>query len=235
MFIFEFKKVTTGQILTSYTCLKILLTKDNYAFSQRTFGNSFVSLFLTKLACLFQLLLVHFVFYFMICETVYHLHKGQVRHSYDEALLRWKSIFLCEKVVFVGKPSEKAKVFSRPIRMFRQYFEGELRQRCSCTGSFRQCSLSLFISRRTFLFFADFVIYFSNIYTAFQVSMLISNKKSSKHENLNVTLFAARLHYDTFQSERHLKDLLTRHWSLKQRATKLKIKLNSFDGTKMSI
>ena len=87
MFIFEFKKVTTGQILTSYTCLKILLTKDNCAFSQRTFGNSFVSLFLTKLACLFQLLLVHFVFYFMICETVYHLHKGQVRHSYDEALL----------------------------------------------------------------------------------------------------------------------------------------------------
>ena len=40
--------------------------------------------------------------------------------------------------------------------------------------------------------------------------MLISNKKSSKHENLNVTLFAAGLHYDTFQSERHLKDLLTR-------------------------
>ena len=65
--------------------------------------------------------------------------------------------------------------------------------------------------------------------------MLISNKKSSKHENLNVTLFAAGLHYDTFQSERHLKDLLTRHWSLKQRASKLKIKLNSFDGTKMSI
>ena len=79
MFIFEFKKVTTGQILTrSYTCLKILLTKDNDAFSQRTFGNSFVPLFLTKLACLFQLLVVHFVFYFMICETVYHLHKGQV-------------------------------------------------------------------------------------------------------------------------------------------------------------
>ena len=65
--------------------------------------------------------------------------------------------------------------------------------------------------------------------------MLISNKKSSKHENLNVTSLAARLHYDTFQSERHLKYLLTRHWSLKQRATKLKIKLNSFDGTKMSI
>ena len=113
MFIFEFKKVTTGQILTrSYTCLKILLTKDNCAFSQRTFGNSFVSLFLTKLACLFQLLLVHFVFYFMICETVYHLHKGQVRHSYDEALLGWKSIFLYEKFVFVGKrPLRKSQRF----------------------------------------------------------------------------------------------------------------------------
>ena len=112
MFIFEFKKVKTGQILTSYTCLKILLTKDSYAFSQRTFGNSFVSLFLTKLACLFQLLLVHFVFYFMICETVYHLHKGKVKHSYDEALLRWKSTFLSEKFVFVGKqPLRKSQSF----------------------------------------------------------------------------------------------------------------------------
>ena len=46
MFIFEFKKVTTGQILTrSYSRLEILLTKHNDAFSQRTFGNSFVSLF----------------------------------------------------------------------------------------------------------------------------------------------------------------------------------------------
>ena len=80
MFIFEFKKVTTGQILTrSYTCLKILLTRDNDAFSQRTFGNSFVSLFLTKLAFLCSSTLF---FYFMICETVYHLHKGQVRHPY---------------------------------------------------------------------------------------------------------------------------------------------------------
>lgn len=132
-------------------------------------------------------------------------------------------------------PQKKPKFSQDPSECFVDFFEGELRQRCSYTGSFRQCSLSLFISRRTFFFFVDFVIYFSNIYTAFQVSMLISNKKSSKHENLNVTLFAARLHYDTFQSERHLKDLLTRHWSLKQRATKLKIKLNSFDGTKMSI
>ena len=132
-------------------------------------------------------------------------------------------------------PQKKPKFSQDPSECFVNFFEGELRQRFSYTGSFRQCSLPLFISRRTFLFFVDFVIYFSNIYTAFQVSMLISNKKSSKHENLNVTLFAARLHYDTFQSERHLKDLLTRHWSLKQRATKLKIKLNSFDGTKMSI
>ena len=132
-------------------------------------------------------------------------------------------------------PQKKPKFSQDPSECFVDFFEGELRQRCSYTGSFRQCSLSLFIRRRTFLFFVDFVIYFSNIYTAFQVSMLISNKKSSKHENLNVTLFAARLHYNTFQSERHLKDLLTRHWSLKQRATKLKTKLNSFDGTKMSI
>ena len=79
MFIVEFKKVTTGQILTrSYSRLEILLTKDNYAFSQWTFGNNFVSLFLTKLACLFQLLFV------------------QTKED-EEALLRWKSIFLHEK------------------------------------------------------------------------------------------------------------------------------------------
>lgn len=86
MFIFEFKKVTTGQILTrSYSRLEILLTKDNYAFSQRTFGNSFVSLFLTKLACLFQLLFVQFVILFLSYDL---RRKGQVRHSYEEALLR---------------------------------------------------------------------------------------------------------------------------------------------------
>ena len=86
MFIFEFKKVTTGQILTrSYSRLEILLTKDNYAFSQRTFDNSFVSLFLTKLACLFQLLFVQFVILFLSYDL---RRKGQVRHSYEEALLR---------------------------------------------------------------------------------------------------------------------------------------------------
>ena len=86
MFIVEFKKVTTGQILTrSYSRLEILLTKDNYAFSQRTFDNSFVSLFLTKLACLFQLLFVQFVIIFLSHDL---RRKGQVRHSYEEALLR---------------------------------------------------------------------------------------------------------------------------------------------------
>ena len=112
---------------------------------------------------------------------------------------------------WANDPSKKPKISQDPSECFLNFFGGELRQRCSYTGSFRQWSLALFISRRTFLFFVDFVIYFSNIYAAFQVSMLISNKKSSKHENLNVTLFAAGLHYDTFQSERHLKDLLTRH------------------------
>ena len=60
-------------------------------------------------------------------------------------------------------------------------------------------------------FFVDFVMNFSIICAAFQISMLISIKKSSKHENLNISLFAAGLHYDTFQSERYLKDLLARH------------------------
>ena len=76
MFIVEFKKVTAGQILTrSYSRLEILLTKDNYAFSQRTFGNNFVSLFLTKLACLFQLLFVQFVILFL----TYDLRRKKVK------------------------------------------------------------------------------------------------------------------------------------------------------------
>ena len=152
MFIVEFKKVTTGQILTrSYSRLEILLTKDNYAFSQRTFDNSFVSLFLTKLACLFQLLFVQFVINFLSHDL---RRKGQVRHSYEEALLRWKAIFLHEKFVLVGKknPSEKAKVFSRPIRIFRKFFEGELRQWCSYLGSFRQWPFLLLVTRRTSVF-----------------------------------------------------------------------------------
>ena len=152
MFIVEFKKVTTGQILTrSYSRLEILLTKDNYAFSQRTFDYSFVSLFLTKLACLFQLLFVQFVIIFLSHDL---RRKGQVRHSYEEALLRWKSIFLLEKFMLVGKknPSEKAKVFSRPIRIFRKFFEGELRQWCSYLGSFRQWPFLLLVTRRTSVF-----------------------------------------------------------------------------------
>lgn len=60
-------------------------------------------------------------------------------------------------------------------------------------------------------YFVDFVMNFSIICAAFQISTLISIKKSSKHENLNISLFAAGLHYDTFQSERYLKDLLARH------------------------
>ena len=60
-------------------------------------------------------------------------------------------------------------------------------------------------------FFVDFVMNFSIICAAFQISMLISIKKSSKHENLNISLFAAGLHYDTFQSELYLKYLLARH------------------------
>ena len=58
-------------------------------------------------------------------------------------------------------------------------------------------------------FFVDFVMNFSIICAAFQISMLIEIKKSSKHENLY--LFAVGLHYDTFQSKRYLKDLLARH------------------------
>ena len=123
MFIVEFKKVTTGQILTrSYTCLKILLTKDNYAFSQRTFDNSFVSLFLTKLACLFQLLFVQFVIIFLSHDL---RRKGQVRHSYEEALLRWKSIFLHEKFVLVGKktPQKKPKFSQDPSEYFVNFLK----------------------------------------------------------------------------------------------------------------
>ena len=123
MFIVEFKKVTAGQILTrSYSRLEILLTKDNYAFSQRTFGNNFVSLFLTKLACLFQLLFVQFVILFLSYDL---RRKGQVRHSYEEALLRWKSIFLHEKFVLVGKknPQKKPKFSQDPSEYFVNFLK----------------------------------------------------------------------------------------------------------------
>ena len=72
-------------------------------------------------------------------------------------------------------------------------------------------AFSLFVTRRTSVLFVDFVMNFSIICAAFQISILISIKKSSKHENRNISLFAADLHYDTFQSERYLKDLLARH------------------------
>ena len=63
--------------------------------------------------------------------------------------------------MLVDNPSEKAKVFSRPIRMFRKFFEGELRQWCSYLDSFRQWPFSLFCHQKN-LFFCRFCYEFFN-------------------------------------------------------------------------
>ena len=129
---------------------------------------------------------------------------------------------------------KKAKVFSRPIRIFRKFFEGELRQWCSYLGSFRQWPFSLFVTRRTSVFFVDFVMNFSIICAAFQISTLISIKKSSKHGNLNLSLFAAGLHYDIslgqaleFNTKCYpAKSILI--WWDKGECLRIKVALNSF-------
>ena len=78
-------------------------------------------------------------------------------------------------------PQKKPKFSQDPSECFVNFFEGELRQRCSYTGSFRQCFVIVYQQKNLFVFCWFCYIFFKHLHSV-----------SGIHANFKQKIFKTR-------------------------------------------